>query len=672
MKTWTITAVAISLVSLVSATPLVEKRQAQTSTPVTGASTGGVQQRLSIQNLQANQDVFNMYILGLDAMQRMPETNCLSYYQIAGIHGRPYIPWQSAVTAQQDNTVGYCTHSSALFVTWHRPYIALIEQRVVAMAVEEAAKFSGADRKRYAAAAQKVRLPYWDWAAEDTRSAIPAVMMQPNIQVSRPNPRTGVAQRVTIRNPLFAYNFSNQQLQRQYFQGFFQTTPRTLRSPISPRADNNAASDATMRIQYPARRQNTYNLFSIPTFREFSSTAFSPGGQPNAWTSVESIHNQIHAALGGRGVTPGSAGHMSTVDYSAFDPIFWLHHVQVDRLSAMYQATHPGQVVTPQNATPVFARRVNAQTMDTIDTPLWPFRKANRQYYTSRDVSTAGSIWGLGYAYPEVPVSYQNSPQEDLASFVTSRINALYSPASSPAAPGARALVPGVNAVERQEYSVQYQTQAAKKPDNAFSAIAAPGNGKTSREWLCHFVFTPAEIGAGASPQLDVYFANASNATTRATDAVASLIENPAFNRTSGDYYVGSGAGIGKLEYTEADRNMKITATVPLNQALTDMNIDPNNVAACVKYLADNLVWRIMSDGGGVVDLAKVPSLKVGVSSAEVTYGAAHELPKWGKWETYYEVTEKKSCGLMTGDSALLGSASAPRYLGRNGGGGGN
>lgn len=92
-------------------------------------------------------------------MQRMPETNCLSYYQIAGIHGRPYIPWQSAVTAQQDNTVGYCTHSSALFVTWHRPYIALIEQRVVAMAVEEAAKFSGADRKRYAAAAQKVRLP---------------------------------------------------------------------------------------------------------------------------------------------------------------------------------------------------------------------------------------------------------------------------------------------------------------------------------------------------------------------------------------------------------------------------------------------------------------------------------------------------------------------------------
>jgi hypothetical protein len=72
------------------------------------------------------------------------------------------------------------------------------------------------------------------------------------------------------------------------------------------------------------------------------------------------------------------------------------------------------------------------------------------------------------------------------------------------------------------------------------------------------------------------------------------------------------------------------------------------------------------------VDLTKTPSLKVGVSSAEVTYGAANELPKWGKWETYYEVTEKKSCGLTTEDSSLLGSARAPRYLGGNGGGGRN
>jgi hypothetical protein len=423
------------------------------------------------------------------------------------------------------------------------------------------------------------------------------VMMQPNIQVSRPHPTTGVAQRVTIRNPLFAYNFTNQQLQRQYFQGFFQTAPRTLRSPISPSADNNAASDATMRSQYPARRQNTYNLFSIPTFREFSSTAFTAGGQPNAWTSVESIHNQVHAALGGRGVTPGSAGHMTTVDYSSFDPIFWLHHVQVDRLGAMYQATHPGQVVTPQPATPVFARQVNAQTMDTIDTPLWPFRKPNRQYYTSRDVSTAGSIWDLGYAYPEIPVSYRERSQQDLESFVASRINALYAPAS--ALPAAPALIRNV-IVEKSPKDSQYQavtedSTAAKPAADASSAIAAPGNGKTTREWLCHFVFTPAEVGAGTSPQLDVYFANASNASRPATDAASSLNQNPALNRATGDYYVGSGAGLGKLEYTEADRNMKITATVPLTQALTDMNIDPNNVPACVKHLADNLAWRIIS-----------------------------------------------------------------------------
>jgi tyrosinase len=90
-------------------------------------------------------------------MEKVPESNPLSYYQLAGIHGRPHIPWgEDLNAATQDDRFGYCTHASALFATWHRPYISLVEQRLVYHANQEAAKFSDPKWKK---AAKKLRLP---------------------------------------------------------------------------------------------------------------------------------------------------------------------------------------------------------------------------------------------------------------------------------------------------------------------------------------------------------------------------------------------------------------------------------------------------------------------------------------------------------------------------------
>jgi tyrosinase len=43
-------------------------------------------------------------------MQNMDESDQLSYYQIAGIHGRPYIPWNNVDQAPGAPSTGYCTH----------------------------------------------------------------------------------------------------------------------------------------------------------------------------------------------------------------------------------------------------------------------------------------------------------------------------------------------------------------------------------------------------------------------------------------------------------------------------------------------------------------------------------------------------------------------------------
>jgi tyrosinase len=72
-----------------------------------------------------------MFILGMRALEGMDEKDLTSYYQISGIHGLPFKPWDGVKGNTDWSTTsqfgGYCTHSSVLFTTWHRPYLALFE-----------------------------------------------------------------------------------------------------------------------------------------------------------------------------------------------------------------------------------------------------------------------------------------------------------------------------------------------------------------------------------------------------------------------------------------------------------------------------------------------------------------------------------------------------------------
>jgi len=65
-------------------------------------------------------------------------------------------------------------------------------------------------------------------------------------------------------------------------------------------------------------------------------------------------------------------GHMSVVDYSAFDPIFYLHHCNIDRLLAIWQYIHPdsyienlnrpGADTNPEDPLPPFFREQDPPT----------------------------------------------------------------------------------------------------------------------------------------------------------------------------------------------------------------------------------------------------------------------------------------------------------------------
>lgn len=377
--------------------------------PVIGAP-GKCAVRRKVETLQSTYpEQFNLFILALEAMMADPESQDLSWFGIGGIHSAPFKAWQQPSTGSNR---GYCFHGTPVFGTWHRPYVLLLEQTLVRKAIAIANTFPTATRATYVAAAQQLRLPYWDWADPAGRSYFPPVTMQQTISVTRPS---GPA---TIANPLYRYKFQNvASLPSQNFSGSYGIWPATLRWPTSAAVgatSQDGLGSAAMNAGFTARRAAVY-------------AAITGNSLYNAFSSdIEVVHNDVHVQSGG--TTPGvPQGHVGTVPWAGFDPLFWLHHCNVDRLVAMWQAVAPGAYLTPRwPGTNTYANVVSGSGYpeDTINTQLTPFRRSDGSFWTSDDVKDASSIWKYNYGYEEVPCGYTG----DLKTFTRTRTNVLYGP----------------------------------------------------------------------------------------------------------------------------------------------------------------------------------------------------------------------------------------------------
>jgi tyrosinase len=166
-----------------------------------------------------------------------------SHFSISGIHGVPFKQWESSggSGAQQGSQWGgYCTHGTVLFPTWHRPYMAVYEvsfsakqtnstdalpsQQVLQQHAKTIAGQYTVDQDRWTAAAESLRLPYWDWGV----NAIPPdeVIALPTLNIPLPPNGTVTA----FGNPLYGYKFNPIPPQ---FQRPFNTWSQTLRHPTT-------------------------------------------------------------------------------------------------------------------------------------------------------------------------------------------------------------------------------------------------------------------------------------------------------------------------------------------------------------------------------------------------------------------------------------------------------
>lgn len=609
-----------------------DKRQ-NTILPVTGAP-GATRPRLEVRQLRAQQP--NQWSLFLQAMLRMEnaaQTGKTSYYQIAGIHGVPRQNWDgvgqcSACTGAD----GYCTHDSILFLGWHRAYLALFEQEMVKVAKTIAATYPTATRATMQAAASNLRLPYWDWAARPPNGGnnMPSEVTTSTVSINGPSGQQ------TIRNPLFRHVFQSTSALRY---SPFTVYPGTFRYPTSntntATSQNNLAINAFNNIRGSLQDQ-VYNMFS--TCDEFVEVGADAQGQSSSRcsNSLENIHNTVHTTAGGPRANGISGGHMTYLATAAFDPLFWLHHCNVDRLFAMWQTMYPSSYSGSQVA-PHATWTIAQGSTQNLNSPLTPFHQG-----------TGGAFWtSIGvrdwrvfrYTYPE----FANSAGTRTA--IASYINKLYGPgATATAGSSKRDALPQDPAEPEETNSATAATTAA-----ATGATTEPATGSSSATPSATADATPLQANNGSLYQ---YVANI--ATTRyglgGSYQIYLFNGNPTIDDPASWLLDANLIGpMGVLAQKGMASDIVITGTIPLTTTLTDevtsgdlvsLEVDP-----VITYLKANLKWRIAGPTGAVVDPNSIPDFEVSVYGSTATDPGEFALPVWSAFIPLAEITENKAGG---------------------------
>lgn len=348
----------------------------------------------------------SLFVQALEAFQKLPVTDKLSYFQVAGIHGFPIVSWDSEPAGD------YCTHGSVLFPTWHRPYLMLYEQRLYEIMLEIIERDVPQDEKDlWKLQAAQWRLPYWDWAAKRAYIndyGVPNLLTQEEVEIMLPR---GTSKRMpnplwVFRNPAgipmgdekmklnavhdsSGYPWSKcvgtskhgiimSEPESKWTMGVqnWQGSNSSLQNPEWYQGDPGSIAEAVYRMFTPGY---------FKSYETFATTSHNPAVEGSEYLSLEFIHNNIHNFTGGTNDATG-VGHMMDVPVAAFDPIFWLHHCNVDRQFAMFQALYPDLWFdSPSENDPP------------VTTPLKPFHKDGKgTTWVPDDVRHTDK---LGYVY---------------------------------------------------------------------------------------------------------------------------------------------------------------------------------------------------------------------------------------------------------------------------------
>ncbi len=242
------------------------------------------------------------YARGVAAMKARALAAPTSWRFYAAIHGFDPVRWQQVsyfdpaepMPSQdlQDTYWKQCQHGTWYFLPWHRGYVLAFEKVIRA----EVVNLQGPS---------DWTIPYWNYFKQD-QAALPPAFASPDWPDGQGN------------NPLF--------VPQRY----------------GPNSDGN--------VFVPLDQVNL-NAMTDPDFTGVASggstgfggidTGFSHGGQVHGGIETQP-HDWVHGLVGGENTAnPPLPGLMSVPDIAALDPVFWLHHANIDRLWEVWRQNPP-------------------------------------------------------------------------------------------------------------------------------------------------------------------------------------------------------------------------------------------------------------------------------------------------------------------------------------------
>ncbi|MET0887655.1 MAG: tyrosinase family protein [Mycetocola sp.] len=326
-------------------------------------------------------DTLLWYAKAIKAMQARPFATKTSWRFLAAMHGWHPVVWRqfgviganepAPSNVVQTRFMNQCQHQSWYFLPWHRGYVSALEQILLDAVIQSGGPADWA-------------LPYWNYSdtANPQARRLPVAFSAATLPDGSANPLRVARRFGSGVTPIVipAAQVTLEALEHDDYIGGSADIPPGFGGPV------------TLFHHGPESETTNGGLESGP-------------------------HNVVHGAIGGSapGFDPNewqNWGLMSAPWTAALDPIFWLHHANIDRLWTTWQ-------------------RTNAFPID----PSWLDGPADREFvmptptggewaYTASDVLDSTSA-PLDYVYddeeaqPEVPMSGSNRRRRRLEALET-------------------------------------------------------------------------------------------------------------------------------------------------------------------------------------------------------------------------------------------------------------
>jgi tyrosinase len=310
-----------------------------------------------------NQDLL-WYAKGVGAMQARALDDQASWWFFAAIHGQylnppetsfpgwQFIPPPPAVPTSplpspsvQDQYWDQCQHQSWFFPPWHRGYLLALEAQIRADVISLGGPATWA-------------LPYWNYFGPGPEFNIPPAFTLETLPDGSPNPLFVEAR----------YGPNND---------------GNIFIPIPP-VNQNCMSNDLYTGNDPA---------TPPPGFGGPQTGFSHSGGTSG-NLENNPHNLVHVYVGGNAPDGQTWGLMSDPGLAALDPIFYLHHANIDRMWAAWNAI-------PTNTNPTDSTWLNGPAAVGERGFVMPWPGGGSWVYTPQEVN---SLAQLDYTYEDLPV----------------------------------------------------------------------------------------------------------------------------------------------------------------------------------------------------------------------------------------------------------------------------